>query len=88
MIMFRKTSGDELHRAVKLALDLSAVTVRPISTRAERAMPARSASGLRISVPFPSASLIWVSAVTEEKNAVQAGPLHRAQGGELILRWY
>jgi hypothetical protein len=43
--------------AVKLALDLSAVTVRPIRTRAERAMPARRAAGLRIVwVPFLSAS--------------------------------
>src|SRR5258708_19971860 len=43
--------------AVKLALDLSALTVRPISTRAERAIPARRATGLRIClVPFLSAS--------------------------------
>src|SRR5258708_9112378 len=39
--------------AVKLALDLSALTVRPISTRAERAIPARRATALRIClVPF------------------------------------
>src|ERR1700704_5974624 len=43
--------------AVKLALDRSAVTVRPISTIAERAMPARRIAGLRIVlVPFLSAS--------------------------------
>ena len=38
--------------AVKLALDLSAVTVTPISTRAESAMPRRRAVRLRI-VCFP-----------------------------------
>src|SRR5437899_1640258 len=43
--------------AVKLALDLSAETVRPISTRAERAMPARRTAGLRIRLfPFSPAS--------------------------------
>ena len=34
--------------AVKLALELSEVTVRPISTSAERAMPARRIPDLRI----------------------------------------
>src|SRR4030081_2390953 len=43
--------------AVKFALDLSALTVRPISTRAERAIAARRTAGLRIAwLPFLSAS--------------------------------
>ncbi|GAC1459658.1 MAG: hypothetical protein NVSMB8_09470 [Candidatus Limnocylindrales bacterium] len=42
--------------AVKLALDCSAETVRPIMTRAESAMPARSAEDLRIGwFPFLTA---------------------------------
>src|SRR5712692_5448150 len=38
--------------AVKLALDLSDVTVRPISTSAESAMPARRVVDLRICCSF------------------------------------
>src|SRR5438105_7215525 len=46
--------------AVKLALDRSAVAVSPISTRAERAMPARRNAGLRIACfPFSPPRLLW-----------------------------
>ena len=53
--------------AVKLALERSAVTVRPISTRAERAMPARRAAGLRIafgSLSFRLAAFRFRAVVT------------------------
>src|SRR2546430_10362348 len=50
--------------AVKLALDRSEVTVRPISTSAERAMPARRVVDLRICRSFRlSASPVHVAAV-------------------------
>src|ERR1700738_2820681 len=69
--------------AVKLALVLSAVTVRPISTRAERAIPARSSTCLRIvRFPFlPPRSSICLGG--DKGNCAAGGdPLHRAQGGE------
>jgi hypothetical protein len=64
--------------AVKLALDLSAVTVRPISTRAERAIPARRATDLRIAVvPFLSASPVFLAHVA-------GGP---DKGNYLVWAW-
>src|SRR5438552_10191254 len=61
--------------AVKLALDLSAETVRPISTRAERAIPARRAAGLRIRLfPFLSASLLFRFRAVLTRGTICSGP--------------
>src|SRR5438477_5588176 len=76
--------------AVKLALDLSAETVRPISTRAERAMPARRTADLRIRLfPFSPPRCISVSGGCDKGNYLFSGSsLHPALGGDLLLRWY
>src|SRR5438067_9203925 len=77
--------------AVKLALERSDVTVRPISTSAERAMPARSVVvDLRICRSFRlSASPVHVAGGRYEGN-YRAGAVlgHRRQGGDRIPRWY
>src|SRR5260221_12366493 len=76
--------------AVKLALDLSAETVRPISTRAERAMPARRTAGLRIRLfPFSPPRCFSVSGGCDMGNYLfSAGSLHPAVGGDFVVRWY
>src|SRR5437762_644451 len=76
--------------AVKLALERSEVTVRPISTSAERAMPARRVVDLRICRSFRlSASPVHVAGGRYEGN-YRAGAIlgHRRQGGDRIPRWY
>src|SRR5438874_6668357 len=76
--------------AVKLALDRSEVTVRPISTSAERAMPARRVVDLRICRSFRlSASPVHVAGGRYEGNYRAAAIRgHRRQGGDRIPRWY
>src|SRR3982074_794374 len=60
--------------AVKLALDLSDVTVRPISTSAESAMPARRAVDLRIVCSFR----LRLAGSFRSRAVATRGTIHRA----------
>src|SRR5438067_13639945 len=64
--------------AVKFALDRSAVAVSPISTRAERAMPARRIAGLRI-----ACSLSLRLACMVSRAVVARGTICCALGGSI-----
>src|ERR1043165_6557497 len=76
--------------AVKLARDLSDVTVRPISTSADSAMPARRMPDLRIccSFRFRLAGSFRSRAVYERNYLRRGSALHRREGGESMPRWY
>jgi len=93
LLALRVADPTELARfvvvAVKLALDLSDVTVRPISTSAESAMPARSVVDLRICWSFPRRLAgTGASRAVYERNYVSPKALgHRRPGGEHVRRW-